>query len=290
MDINTFSIVAYDADENAWGVAVASKFPAVGAIVPWAKADVGAIATQAHARVRYGPDGLALLAEGKTAAETLKLLLDADEMRETRQIGIVDAHGNAAAHTGSKCYDWAGHKIGKGYSAQGNLLAGEGVVDALVNTYVTAKGELADRLAQALRAGEQAGGDRRGKQSAAVQVVRINGGYGNDTDRYLDLRVDDHDEPVKRLQELVEMHHLYFQPPRAEDALKIDTDIAKELQSMMAKHDYLSGEINGVWDEACQQAFWILIANENLEMRWSIQGTPNSIDHIALDYLRERLR
>lgn len=289
MDINTFSIVAYDPDENAWGIAVASKFPAVGAVVPWAQANVGAIATQAHAKLSFGPDGLRLLAEGKSAAETLKALLDADDMRDVRQVGIVDANGNVANHTGDNCMAWAGHKSGKGYTVQGNLLAGEAVVEAVATTFVTAKGELADRLVTALLAGEQAGGDKRGKQSAAVQVVCPNGGYGNDTDRYLDLRVDDHEDPIKRLAELVDMHHLYFQPPLPENALKIDEDIAKELQSIMVTHNYMTGAINGVWDEVCHQAFWILVGNENLEMRWSIHDNPNTIDRVALDYLRERL-
>lgn len=288
MNINTYSIVAYDADENAWGIAVSSKFPAVGAIVPWAKANAGAVATQAFAKLGYGPDGLRLMAEGKSAAETLHLLLQDDDMRENRQVGLVDADGNAVAHTGNLCHEWAGHKIGDGYTVQGNLLAGEGVIESMSKAYVTAEGELADRLIVALRAGEIAGGDRRGKQSAAVLVVRANGGYGGDTDRYLDLRVDDHEEPVRRLSELVEMHHLYFQPPRKGNAVKIGNDVARELQSMMVKHGYMSGPINGVWDEVCQQAFWILIANENLEMRWTRENS-GVIDRVALDYLRERL-
>lgn len=288
MDINTFSIVAYDADENAWGIAVSSKFPAVGAVVPWAKAEVGAVATQAHAKLSFGPDGLDLLSEGKSAAEALHLLLKDDELRESRQVGIVDAQGRAVAHTGSNCHDWAGHIIGDGYTVQGNLLAGEAVVESMSKAYLMAEGELADRLVYALRAGEIAGGDRRGKQSAAVQVVRPNGGYGNDTDRYLDLRVDDHEDPIKRLTELVAMHHLYFQPPRKEDAIAINTDIAKELQAILVKHGFLSGAINGVWDEVCQQAFWILVANENLEMRWNLDNSK-VIDRVALDYLRDRL-
>jgi len=288
MNINTFSIVAYSADENAWGIAVSSKFPAVGAVVPYAQAGVGAVATQAFAKLGYGPDGLRLMAEGKSASETLHLLLQDDDLRENRQVGLVDAQGNAVAHTGTLCHDWAGHKVGDGFTVQGNLLTGENVVESMAKAFVTADGELADRLVSALRAGEIAGGDRRGKQSAAVQVVRPNGGYGGDTDRYLDLRVDDHIDPVKRLEELVDMHHLYFQPPNKADAIKIDVDIARELQAMMVKHEYMSGPINGVWDEVCQQAFWILIANENLEMRWTRENS-NAIDRVALDYLRERL-
>lgn len=289
MIIHTFSIVAYSAAETAWGIAVASKFPAVGAVVPWAKAEAGAVATQAYAKLGYGPDGLRLMGAGKSADETLNILLADDELRGSRQVGLVDARGQAAAHTGVDCHEWAGHRIGDGFSAQGNLLAGEAVIDAMAAAYLTAEGELADRLVAALRAGEIAGGDRRGKQSAAVQVVRPQGGYGNDNDRYLDLRVDDLDEPVKRLIELVALHHLYFQTPKPEDTLAIDDKIARELQAMMIKHDYMTGEINGVWDEVCQQVFWLLIANENLEMRWTLEKNRHSIDRMALDYLRERL-
>ena len=171
---------------------------------------------------------------------------------------------------------------------QGNLLAGPQVIEAMATGFLAAKGELADRLVETLRAGEAAGGDRRGKQSAAILVVRENAGYSNDNDRYLDLRVDDAEEPVQELQRLVQMHHLYFQPAKPEDILPIDDVIARELQSMMIGHGFLTGEINGVWDEPCQVAFGLLIGNENLEMRWSLEGNPRAIDQIALKYLRER--
>ena len=288
MKINTFSIVAHSDEESAWGVAVASKFPAVGAVVPWAKAGVGAVATQSYAKLSFGPDGLAFMAEGLTAEETLHRILEADEARETRQVALVDDRGGVAAHTGGECNEWAGQRTGNGFSVQGNLLAGEAVIEAMATRFMHSDGELADRLVAALRAGEYAGGDRRGKQSAAVQVVRPNGGYGGDTDRYLDLRVDDADEPVNRLIELVKMHHLYFQPPKAEDNIRIDDEIARELQAMMIGQGYMTGEINGDWDEVCQQVFWILIGNENLEMRWSLDENRRSIDRVALDYLRER--
>ncbi|MCY4146607.1 MAG: DUF1028 domain-containing protein, partial [Chloroflexi bacterium] len=214
--------------------------------------------------------------------------LDADEMRERRREALVDARGCVAAHTGADCHHWAGHRLGDGFSVQGNLLAGEAVIDAMATAFMRCEGELADRLVTALRAGESAGGDRRGKQSAAVQVVRPNSGYGEDTDRYLDLRVDDHAEPVARLGELVQMHHLYFQPPKPEDALPIAGDIARELQAMMIQQGYMTGAVNGVWDEVCQQVFALLIGNENLEMRWSLKKNRNVIDRMALNYLRER--
>ena len=288
MSIHTFSIVAHCADEDAWGVAVASKFPAVGAVVPWARAGVGAVATQSYAKLGFGPDGLALMSEGLSAAAALSRLLQTDEGRETRQVALVDAQGGVAAHTGSECHEWAGHKTGAGFSTQGNLLAGEEVVEAMAAGYMRAEGELADRLTAALRAGEIAGGDKRGKQSAAVQVVRLNGGYGGDNDRYLDLRVDDAEEPVADLMSLVKLHHLYFQPPRAEDEIRIDEDIARELQAIMIEQGYMTGEVNGVWDEVCLQVFRMLIGNENLEMRWTPEKNRHSIDRVALEYLRQR--
>ena len=288
MPIHTFSIVAHDAAEAAWGVAVSSKFPAVGAVVPWAQAGAGAVATQSYAKMGFGPDGLALMSDGRSAEDALGALLAADDGRETRQVALVDSRGGVAAHTGSDCHDWAGHRTGAGFSVQGNLLAGEAVVQAMATAYTQAEGELADRLVAALRAGEYAGGDKRGKQSAAVLVVRPAGGYGGDNDRYLDLRVDDAAEPVQRLAELLRMHHLYFQPAKDDDILRIDHDIASELQAILIKQGYMTGEVNGDWDEVCQQVFFMLIGNENLEMRWSLERNRHSIDRVVLDYLRER--
>ncbi len=288
MSIHTFSIVAHCAEEKAWGVAVASKFPAVGAVVPWAQAEVGAVATQSYAKLSFGPDGLALMSEGLSAADALSRLLREDAERETRQVALVDAQGRVAVHTGSECLAWAGHQIGDGFSVQGNLLAGEAVIEAMATGFLRADGELADRLTAALRAGEKAGGDKRGKQSAAVQVLRPNGGYGGDNDRYLDLRVDDAEAPVADLIKLLGLHHLYFQPPRAEDAIWIDEAIARELQAIMIKQGYMTGEINGVWDEVCLPVFRLLIGNENLEMRWTPEKNRNSIDRVALEYLRQR--
>ena len=288
MSIRTYSIVAHCPEESAWGVAVASKFPAVGAVVPWARAGVGAVATQSYAKVGFGVDGLALMSEGLSAEEALKRLLEADEGRETRQVALVDAQGGTAAHTGSECHEWAGHKAGEGFSVQGNLLAGADVIEAMAAGYLRAEGELADRLVAALRAGENAGGDKRGKQSAAVQVVRRAGGYGGDNDRYLDLRVDDAATPVTDLMALVRLHHLYFQPPRPEDLIKIDEGIARELQAILIAQGYMTGEINGVWDDVCTQVFRMLIGNENLEMRWTPEKNRGSIDRVALEYLRQR--
>lgn len=288
MAIATFSIVAYDATEQAWGVAVASKFLAAGALVSWAQAGAGAVATQSFARVSFGPNGLALLAQGKSAPEVLAALLADDPRAQQRQVGIVDAQGRSAAHTGKECHDWAGHRTGEGYSVQGNMLAGSGVLDAMIDGYKAAHGELADRLVAALAAGDAAGGDKRGRQAAAVLVARPNGGYGGDTDRYLDLRVDDDEQPIKKLKQLVSAHHLFFGAPLPEDQLPITPEIARELQQIMLKQGYYGGGVDGQWDAVSQQAFWSLVGNENLEERWSPDHNPEMIDRIALEYLRRR--
>lgn len=288
MRLNTFSIVAYEPNEQAWGVAVASKFPAVGAVVSWARAGVGAVATQALCKMGVGPDGLAMMAQGNSAQETLNTLLAKDPGATDRQIGMVDARGGAAAYTGEGCYAWAGHKIGEGFACQGNILTGPETLDAMATTFTTSSGELADRLVAALLAGDTVGGDRRGKQSAGVVVVRPNGGYGGDTDRYLDLRVDDAHEPVRELHRLLGVHHLFFGKPRPEEQVTITEDIARELQSLSHRLGYYHGDVSGVWDDASKQAFWALVGNENLEERWHIEGKTNAIDGVALAYLRER--
>jgi uncharacterized Ntn-hydrolase superfamily protein len=286
--VNTFSIVACDLDEQAWGVAVASKFLAAAAVVSWAQASVGAVATQALAKVGYGPEGLALLAIGKSAAETLETLLAADSGAAQRQAAIVDSRGGVAAHTGEACYAWAGHKTGEGFSCQGNILTGPETLDAMARAFTAGSGELADRLVQALLAGDLVGGDRRGKQSAGVLVVRPQGGYGGDTDRYLDLRVDDHPEPVQELQRLVTAHHVFFGEARPEDLRRIDKALARELQALMKTAGHYAGEGHGRWDAASKQAFWALVGNENLEERWNLKGDPDHIDLTTLHYLRGR--
>jgi uncharacterized Ntn-hydrolase superfamily protein len=201
--VSTFSIVAVDLERKEWGVAVASKYLAVGAVVPWARAGVGAVATQSYVNVTYGPRGLELLASGKSAEEVLKQLTDTDKGKDTRQAAIVDAKGNVANFTGTGCLAWAGAKSGKHYSCQGNLLAGEGVVNAMAQAFEEAKGPLAWRLMGALEAGEKAGGDKRGKQSAAILVVRDQGGPSGFNDRMIDFRVDDHETPVQELARIL---------------------------------------------------------------------------------------
>jgi uncharacterized Ntn-hydrolase superfamily protein len=198
-EVNTFSIVAYDPDKKEWGVGTASKFLAVGSVVPWAKAGAGAVATQSYANVTYGARGLEFLAQGKSAEEVIKALTEDDKGKERRQVGIVDAKGNAATFTGSGCMKWAGGKTGKHCACQGNILTGEAVVTDMVKAFEEAKGPLAWRVVAALDAADKAGGDSRGKQSAALLVVRDKAGYGGGNDRYLDFRVDDHKAPIEEL-------------------------------------------------------------------------------------------
>jgi uncharacterized Ntn-hydrolase superfamily protein len=200
---HTFSIVAYDPEKQEWGVGVASRVVAVGAVVPYAKAGVGAVATQSYANKSYGPNGLKLLAEGKTPEEVIKILTDADKMKESRQVGIIDAKGNTASFSGKGCNPYAGARAGKNYSCQGNLLAGEAVITDMGKAFEDARGPLTWRIMAALKAAENAGGDKRGKQSAAILIVRDNSGYFGGDDRFLDLRVDDHENPVDELARIV---------------------------------------------------------------------------------------
>jgi uncharacterized Ntn-hydrolase superfamily protein len=204
VEANTFSIVGHDPEKKEWGCAVASKVLAVGAVVPWARANVGAVATQASTNWDFGPDGLGLLAKGLSPEEVLARLKESDPRSEVRQFGIVDAKGNAVAFTGGKCSAWAGHKVGKNYACQGNLLAGEAVIKGMAEAFEETAGRLAWKLMAALEAGDKAGGDKRGKQSASILVVADRtSGRGGANDRYLDLRVDDHPEPVAELARLL---------------------------------------------------------------------------------------
>ncbi len=230
----TFSLVARSPDGSQWGVAVASKFLAVGVAVPGASHGVGAIATQAHANLAYRPDGLALLRGGASAQEALDRLVADDDGRDQRQAGVVDAQGGAATWTGPGCADWAGGRTGDGWAAQGNLLTGPEVVDALASTFMQAEGTLAERLTAALLAGDRAGGDRRGRQSAALLVVSEGGGYGGGSDVLVDLRVDDHVDPVPELVRLLDLHDLYFGRPDPDALLPLEGDLAQEVAGLLA--------------------------------------------------------
>lgn len=228
--VATFSIVGFDPETGELGVAVQSKFLGVGAVVPWAKSGVGAIATQSYANTTYGPEGLKHLEKGKSARETLELLINDDPDKDMRQVGIVDAKGNAATFTGKQCYEWAGGRSGKHYAAQGNILVGKETVDRMAETFEQTEGSLAERLLKALEAGQKAGGDKRGKQSAALYVVKEKGGYGGFNDRYIDLRVDDHPEPIHELIRIYKLQRLYFEKPDPANILEIRGQIREELE------------------------------------------------------------
>ena len=280
----TFSIVAYDGEVSPpeWGVAVASKFLAVGAAVPAARAGVGALATQAFANLGYRHDGLARLERGDDAEQVCAALTGADDQREHRQLGVVDAQGRAATFTGSECFDWAGGRAGEGYCCQGNILTGAEVVDAMCDAFEAARGDLATRLLSALEAGDRAGGDRRGRQSAALLVVREGGGYGGGSDVSVDLRVDDHQEPIPELQRLFALHRLLF--PRSEDLrfIPIDDDLAAELRDLLERAGYEPGAEAG-YDEGLKKALFEYVGTENLEERWSEEA---QIDEEVLRFVR----
>ncbi|MGA9348211.1 MAG: DUF1028 domain-containing protein [Anaerolineae bacterium] len=283
--VATFSIVAYDPENGDLGVAVQSKFLSVGAVVPWAKAGVGAVATQSWANTTYGSEGLRLMAEGLSAQEALEKLVEADEGRDRRQAGMVDAHGNAAAYTGKECFAWAGHIVGEGFACQGNILVSEETVQAMARVFEDSEGELADRLVAALEAGQEAGGDRRGRQSAALLVVREKGGYGGFNDRYVDLRVDDHPTPIQELKRLLELYKLYFFKGKPEDLLPLEEEVAREVQEILSELGYYSGEINGLYDETTRKALFDFSAIENLEERWQ-EGAY--IDRVVLEFMRRK--
>lgn len=211
--VATFSIVAYDPETKELGVAVQSKFIAVGSVVPWAKAGVGAVATQSYANTTYGPKALDLMAQGVEPGKVMELMTDIDRRAAVRQVGLVDAKGRSATFTGQQCNAWAGGVKGENYACQGNILAGEDVVKNMERSFVGSKGDLGDRLIAALQAGQDAGGDVRGMQSAALLIVRDGWGYGGYNDRYRDLRVDDHAEPIKELKRVYDLHRQIFPRP-----------------------------------------------------------------------------
>jgi uncharacterized Ntn-hydrolase superfamily protein len=269
--VATFSIAGCDLEAQQWGVAVQSKFLAVGSVVPWAEPQVGAIATQAYANPGYGPDGLALLREGLSAGEVVERLTAADEGRDERQLGVVDASGAAASWTGSGCLDWAGHRTGDCYSAQGNILVSGETVDALAETFeATADTLLADRLLAALSAAQSAGGDSRGEQSAALLVVQRNGGYAALSDVLVDLRVDDHLHPIDELARLYELHQQLFGRTPETSWLQLEGELRAEVDERLGRLGYDSLDA------------WAGV--ENLEER--VNG-DDSIDPVVLDALRE---
>jgi uncharacterized Ntn-hydrolase superfamily protein len=276
----TFSIVATDGD--SWGVAVASKFLAVGSAVPAAAANVGAIATQSYANLAYRPDGLQLLRDGKSAQETLDTLTANDEQRAQRQAGIVDARGDTATYTGDACHAWAGGIAGDGYAIQGNILTGPDVVDAMEEAWLETddRAPLSRRLLAALEAGDDTGGDKRGRQSAALLVVTPGGGYGGGSDVLVDLRVDDHERPIPELVRLLDLHDLYFGRPDPSAAQPLDGNLAAEVRSRLARLGHTGPDTADGLDAAL--ADWAGV--ENYEERM----VPGRIDPLVLDQLRTK--
>lgn len=305
----TFSIVARDPASGDLGVGVASKFLAVGSVVPWARAGVGAIATQALANVDYGPVGLEALERGADAATVVRELTEADDGRAERQIGIVDAQGGSATFTGTGCLVWAGGRTGDGVAVQGNILAGSDVVDAMFEAYRSGGGQpFPDRLVAALLAGDRAGGDARGRQSAALLVVREGGGYGGTNDRWLDLRVDDHPDPVPELSRILGVWRVLYERPAVGDLLPIDDALAAELRDRLARAGWAPGRddafattIRGAlssvqrigdprdagpdWDAGWDAALITWMGVANLEERTAAAGW---IDPVVLEELRRQ--
>ncbi|HXM17956.1 MAG TPA: DUF1028 domain-containing protein [Candidatus Tumulicola sp.] len=279
---STFSIIGYDPHANETGVVVQSKFLSVGAAVPWVAADAGAVATQAWANTTYGPRGLEMLRKGMPPQDVIAELIRDDEHASQRQLGIVDMQGRSATYTGDECMPWAGGKSGTNFAAQGNILAGPEVVDALVSTFEQTRGALADRLVAALRAGQAAGGDRRGKQSAALYIAKPKGGYSGFNDRYVDLRVDDHPEPIEELARILELHKLYFFKPEPQDVLKIDTALGAEIVTLLKRAKALAST-SAAFDVAANEALVKFMHKENLEDRVRDDGC---IDRQTLGYLR----
>lgn len=277
----TFSIVGYDPVEKEWGIAVQSKFLGVGAVVPWAKAGIGAVATQSYANTAYGPRALELMAQGKSAQETLEAILADDPDKEMRQVGLIDANGNAATFTGSACYNWAGGVTGPHFAAQGNILVDEKTVQAMAEIFQKAEGTLAERLLASLDAGQEAGGDSRGKQSAALYVVKEKGGYGGYNDRYIDLRVDDHPDPIKELIRVYQLQQLYFSPSKPEKIASVEGEVKTEVTQHLKRLGYLPGADTS--DNDIYQALTAFIHTENFEMREQKRGW---IDLEVLEFMK----
>lgn len=307
--VHTYSIVAYDSATGDLGVAVQSKFPNVGGIVPWAKAGVGAVATQSLGNTAYGDDGLRLMAMGATAPEAMRIVMRSDQRPAQRQVGMVDAHGNAASWTGDSCFDWAGGRtlgvdgqivlggkgqmiVGRHFAAQANIMVSDQTVKNMADAFVRASGSLADRLMAALVAGQAGGGDKRGMESAALLVVRANGGYLGANDRYIDIRVYDDTNPIRELQRLYRLHQLYFFQSRPEDLIPITPEIVRQLEPILLAEPANQQE---KWLDAPQGTatpkFLQALANfmywENYDVRVRMDG---KIDRVALEDILARRR
>ena len=264
----TFSIVAYDPKNKEWGVAVQSKFVAVGSIVPFAKANVGAIATQALANTSYGPKGLQLLQNGLTASEVLEQVIEGDDLMEERQVGIVDMKGKVASFTGKNCFEWAGHIVGKNFACQGNILASEKVVQGMADAYEDTSGDLIEKFFSALETGQKNGGDRRGKESAAILIVKKEGAYDGGTDRYIDIRVDEHAEPIKELKKVFEIYDMcLLKRDDPEDIIKLEGNNLKLVKELLRKDGFYKGEIDDYYDNNTRKALRDWLGTNNFEVK-----------------------
>jgi uncharacterized Ntn-hydrolase superfamily protein len=307
--VHTYSIVAFDSATGDLGVAVQSKFPNVGGIVPWAKAGVGAVATQSLANTAYGDDGLRLMAMGATAPEAMRIVMRGDQRLSQRQVGMVDAHGNTASWTGDSCFDWAGGRtrgadgqiviggkgamiVGRGFTAQANIMVSDQTVKNMADAFGRAPGSLADRLMAALVAGQAGGGDKRGMESAALLVVRTNAGYLGANDRYIDIRVYDDTNPNRELQRLYGLHQLYFFQSRPEDLLPLTPDLVRRLEPILLAEpvdqrekwlDAPQGTATATFLRALENfMYW-----ENYDVRVRNDG---KIDRVALEDILARRR
>ena len=279
----TYSIVARDPETGDLGIAVQSKFPAVGSLVPWLKIGAGAIATQAHANLTYGSQGLKLLSTENTASQVLKILLNGDSERDHRQVGIVDHSGNVAAHTGSKCFDWAGHLVGDQVTCQGNILI-ESTVDAMMDTYLKTKGDLPEKLMSAIEAGQAAGGDSRGQQSANLIVYRKNGGYGGGSDTWIDVRVDDHPMAVEELRRVFKLYSItLLEREDPDDITNLTGSVMKEIEIALMKGFYLKKSDNT--NEEILNALETWFGIENFENKFRTDGL---IWNSVLNFLLEK--
>jgi len=265
--------VALDHRNGDLGIAVQSKFPAVGSTVPWAKANVGAVATQAWVNVSYGPVGLRLLESGLSASDAMQKLLSSDPNPEVRQVAIVDAKGQVAVHTGKECINWAGHLSGSGYSCQGNILASSRVVESMAQAYESTSGDLIEKLLCALSAGQAAGGDRRGQQSAAILVVRDKAGYEGYTDRYVDLRVDEHSRPIDELHRIFRIYDMtILSREDPANLLIIDSEISDKIQRNLKRFGIYDGPVNGIFNDETKKALSSFVHTHNFENRMHDDG------------------
>lgn len=271
--LSTFSIVGFDPKTKDLGVAVQSRFVSVGAVVPWAMAGVGAVATQSFANTSYGPRGLALLKKGAHPKDVIRRLTKTDRMASQRQIGIVDARGRSAAFTGEECFEWAGHVVGRNYACQGNILRSGTVVKSMARAFESTQGDLPVRLLAALHAGQKAGGDRRGQESAALLVVREGGGYGGFNDRWIDIRVDDHPSPIEELTRVFNVYDVtLLSREDPGDIVVLTPSIVRELQQGLTRFGLYHGPTNGKYDATTRTAFEAWAGINNFENKLPAGG------------------